>query len=168
MSVSFNAWGNRGTRRTPSPCRKSLKKCIIYSCIEYTLPWAGFEFIALVVIGTDCTCSGISNYQLITAATPLDPYWWTYDVKCLPNRVVWLVWKSTCHIMLNKTRTLQYNICLSFPITLRKSKINIAISVSQIMCSIQTAINHIHFILLFFFWRKEYSVVNWAFLLRLL
>jgi hypothetical protein len=52
------------------------------------------------------------------------------------NRVVWLVWKSTCH---NKTRTLQYNICLNFLIALRKSKINRAISVSQIMCSIQTA-----------------------------
>jgi hypothetical protein len=46
------------------------------------------------------------------------------NMKCLPNRVVWLVWKSTCH---NKTRTLQYNICLNFLIALRKSKINRAI-----------------------------------------
>jgi hypothetical protein len=48
---------------------------------------------------------------------------------------VWLVWKSTCH---NKTRTLQYNICLNFLIALRKSKINRAISASQICPSIGT------------------------------
>jgi hypothetical protein len=40
---------------------------------------------------------------------PIGPNWRTYDMKCLPNRVVWLVWKSTCH---NKTRTLQYNTIL--------------------------------------------------------
>ena len=41
-------------------------KCIIESCIEYILPWAGFKLIGLVVIGTDCTCSRKSNYQSIT------------------------------------------------------------------------------------------------------
>jgi hypothetical protein len=55
-------------------------------------------------------------------------------MKCLPNRVVWLVWKSTFH---NKTLALQYNICLNFLIAVRKSNIKRAISVSQIMCSVQ-------------------------------
>ena len=50
---------------------------------------------------------------------PIGPYWRTYDMKCLPNRVVWLVWKSTCH---NKTRTLQYNICLNFLIAWESQK----------------------------------------------
>jgi hypothetical protein len=50
---------------------------------------------------------------------PIGPFWRTYDMKCLPNRVVWLVWMSTCH---NKTRKLQYNTCLSFLITLRESQ----------------------------------------------
>jgi hypothetical protein len=40
-------------------------------------------------------------------------------------------------------------VCLNFLIALRKSKINRAISVLQIMCSIQTAINPINFVLLF-------------------
>jgi hypothetical protein len=39
--------------------------------------------------------------------------------------------------------------CLNFLIALRKSKLNRAISVSQIMYSIQTAINPINFALLF-------------------
>jgi hypothetical protein len=43
-------------------------KCIIESCIEYILPWAGFKLIGLVVIGTDCTCSRKSNYQSIMTA----------------------------------------------------------------------------------------------------
>jgi len=32
-------------------------------------PWAGFELTALVVIGTDCTCSCKSNYHAITTMT---------------------------------------------------------------------------------------------------
>jgi hypothetical protein len=56
---------------------------------------------------------------------PIGPNWRTYDMTCLPNRVVWLVWKSTCH---NKTRTVQYNICLNFLIALRKSNIVVSFS----------------------------------------
>jgi hypothetical protein len=57
--VSFNCivWGNRSTRGKPSTCHKLLAQSIIYSCIEYTWPWAGFERIVLEVICTDCTCS---------------------------------------------------------------------------------------------------------------
>ena len=33
------------------------------------LTWAGFELTASVVIGTDCTCSCKSNYQMIMATT---------------------------------------------------------------------------------------------------
>jgi hypothetical protein len=36
------------------------------TCIEYTLPWAGFKLITLVIIGTDCTGSCKSNYHTIT------------------------------------------------------------------------------------------------------
>ena len=39
---------------------------IIYCCIEYTSPWAGFELTTLVVIGTDCIGSCKSNYHMIT------------------------------------------------------------------------------------------------------
>jgi hypothetical protein len=40
---------------------------------EYTAsPWEGFELTALVVIGTDCTGSCISNYHMITAKTARD------------------------------------------------------------------------------------------------
>jgi hypothetical protein len=89
----------------------------------------------LIGLMTVCITTNRSRQQW-----PIGPYWRIYDMKCLPNRVVWLVWKSTCH---NKTRTLQYNICLNFLIAVRKSNINRSISESQIMCSIQTAINPI-------------------------
>jgi hypothetical protein len=40
-------------------------------CIEYTWPWARFELTTLVVIGTDCTGSWISNYNMImTTSAP--------------------------------------------------------------------------------------------------
>ena len=34
--------------------------------IKCNSPWAGFELITLVVIGTDCTCSCKSNYHTVT------------------------------------------------------------------------------------------------------
>ena len=47
---------------------------IIYCCIEYTSPWAGFELTTLVVIGTDCIGSCKSNYHTITSnATSTQP-----------------------------------------------------------------------------------------------
>jgi len=49
-------------RRKPLTYRKSLTNLITYCCIKYTSPRAGFEFITLVVIGTDCT--GCSEIQL--------------------------------------------------------------------------------------------------------
>jgi hypothetical protein len=66
VTLSFIDGGNRSTRRKPSICDKSLTNFITYSCIEYTSPWAGFEFTILVVIGTDCIGSCISNYHVIT------------------------------------------------------------------------------------------------------
>ena len=45
-------------------------------CIEYTSPWMGFEFTALVVIGTDCIGSCKSNYHTITPRRPLVKHWW--------------------------------------------------------------------------------------------
>ena len=38
-------------------------------CIEYTSPWAGFEFTTLVVICTVCIRSCTSNYHMITTIT---------------------------------------------------------------------------------------------------
>ena len=69
-------------------------KCIIESCIEYILPWAGFKLIGLVVIGTACTCSRNPTTNRSRQQWPIRPYWRTYDMKCLPNRVVWLVVKE--------------------------------------------------------------------------
>jgi hypothetical protein len=157
MSVSFIVWRNRNTRRKPSSCGKSLKICIIYSFVEYTLPWAGFKLIMLVGIGSGCTCSGNPTTKRSRQQRHLGPYWRTYDVKCLPNRVLGLVCKRTCH---NKTWTSEENICLSYLITLRKSKSKRAISLSQNIWCIQTAINPFNFILLFT--SGEWNTVLWT------
>ena len=49
--------------------------------IEYTLPWAQFEFTTLVVIGTDYTGSCKYNYH--TSTTKKAPYihwnWWKFN-----------------------------------------------------------------------------------------
>jgi hypothetical protein len=37
----FNGGWNRGTRRKPPTCRKSLTNFITLCCIEYTSPWSG-------------------------------------------------------------------------------------------------------------------------------
>jgi hypothetical protein len=49
VAFSFIGGGNRSTRRKPSTCRKSLTNFITLCCIEYTSPWARFEFKTLVV-----------------------------------------------------------------------------------------------------------------------
>jgi hypothetical protein len=46
-----------------------LINCIIQCWLEYTLPWVGLELTTLVVIGTDRTCSCISNYHETTTAS---------------------------------------------------------------------------------------------------
>ena len=76
----FYCLEKRSTRRKPSSCRKSLNKCIIYSCIEYTLSWAGFKLLALVVASTDCTCIGKSHYQMMTITT--SPWFLLTNVCC--------------------------------------------------------------------------------------
>ena len=48
------------TRRKLTTCSKSLPKFIIYCCIEYTSPWAGFKPTAFVVI---------ANYHTMTTTT---------------------------------------------------------------------------------------------------
>ena len=60
--VSFIGGRSRNTRRKPPTCRKSLTN-FITCCIEYTLPWTGFEITTLVKIGTDCTGSCKSTYH---------------------------------------------------------------------------------------------------------
>jgi hypothetical protein len=61
----------RDTQRKQPICRKSLTKFITWCCIEYTSPWTGFKLTTLVVISTDCTGRGKSNYHTITATTSL-------------------------------------------------------------------------------------------------
>ena len=56
--------------RNPPTCRKSLTNYITKCCIKYTSPCSGFELTTpAVVIGTDCTCSCKSNYNMITTTT---------------------------------------------------------------------------------------------------
>ena len=52
-------------RKLPT-CWKSLTNLITYGGIKYTSPWVWLELITLVVIGTDCTCTGCckSNYHI--------------------------------------------------------------------------------------------------------
>jgi len=41
----------------------------LYHIMLYTLPWSRFELTTLVVIGTDCIGSCLSNYHTITTTT---------------------------------------------------------------------------------------------------
>ena len=66
MTVSFIGGGNR---RKPQTYHKSLTNFITNCCIEYILPWAGFELTTLVVIGTFCIGSCKSNYHTIRTTT---------------------------------------------------------------------------------------------------
>ena len=68
----FIGGGNRITRRKPQTCRKSLTNLITQRCIEYTLPWTGFELTALVILDIDCTGTCKSNYHMITTTTTSD------------------------------------------------------------------------------------------------
>jgi hypothetical protein len=61
VAVSFIGAGNRSTRRKPLTCRKSLTN-MITMLYRVHLEMNGFELITLVVIGTDCAGSCISNY----------------------------------------------------------------------------------------------------------
>ena len=49
---------------------------ITLCCIKYTLPWEGFKFTTLVVIGTATGCTGSckSNYHTITTKTAPTTY----------------------------------------------------------------------------------------------
>ena len=44
------------------------------------LVWAGFELITLVVIGTDCICSCISNYRMIMITMALSVFQRQYNM----------------------------------------------------------------------------------------
>jgi hypothetical protein len=76
VAISFIGGGNQSTQRKPPTCRKSLSNFITYCCIEYTLPWTGFELTTLVVIGTDCTGSCKSNYHTINTTTATHKRLW--------------------------------------------------------------------------------------------
>ena len=49
--------------RVPRENHRPMTNFITYWCIEYTSPSTGFKLTTLVVIGTDCTGSGKSNYH---------------------------------------------------------------------------------------------------------
>jgi hypothetical protein len=49
--------------------------------------WVGFELTTLVVIGTDCIGSYISNYHSITATTEFD-VWTNYPVSIMQFGVI--------------------------------------------------------------------------------
>ena len=59
-------WRAPGYPSKPLICRKSLANNITYCCIECISPWVGFELVALLIIGTDCTGNCKSNYSMIT------------------------------------------------------------------------------------------------------
>ena len=103
VAVSFIGVGNQSTRRNPPTCRKSLTNFITYCCIDYTLPWTGFELITLVVIGTDYTGNCKSNYHMITTMTATQPirefYVWkrAYNVSSKFCQHVFIGW-SWVHV----------------------------------------------------------------------
>ena len=76
VSISFIGGGDRSTwenhRPVPSHCQT-----LSYNqhCIEYSLPWTGFELTTLVVIGTECTCNCKSNYHTIMTTTAPINFW---------------------------------------------------------------------------------------------
>jgi hypothetical protein len=61
VAISLIGAGNQSTRRKSPNCRMLMTAFITLCCIEYTLPWTGFELSTLVVIGTDCTGSFIGG-----------------------------------------------------------------------------------------------------------
>jgi hypothetical protein len=46
----------------------------LYHIMLYTSPWSRFVLTTSVMIGTDCTCSCISNYHTITVTTSPNQY----------------------------------------------------------------------------------------------
>ena len=76
---------NRSTVRKPPTCRKSLTISIIYFCIDYTSPIAGFELTTFVVIATNCTVSCKSNNNKITTTTD-PPNYTIYYILLWLNR----------------------------------------------------------------------------------
>ena len=68
MDFSFTGGGIRRTWRKPPTCRKSVTN-LSHNVVSNTHPRARFELTTLVVIGTDCIGSYISNYHSITTTT---------------------------------------------------------------------------------------------------
>ena len=81
--VTITGGENRSSRRKPPTFRKSLTIFITQCCIEYTLPWEGFELRTLVVIGTDCTGICKSTYPVITTTMAPVPVNLTNILACI-------------------------------------------------------------------------------------
>jgi hypothetical protein len=73
MVASFIGGENWSTRRKPQTCRKLLTNFSTSCCIEYTLPWTGFELTTVVLIGTDCIGSCLFIYSSTIRSWPRWP-----------------------------------------------------------------------------------------------
>jgi hypothetical protein len=68
INISIISWRSvllEEDTRWPGENHRPVASCIIL----YTSPWSIFELTTSVVIGTDCICSCLSNYHVITATT---------------------------------------------------------------------------------------------------
>jgi len=66
-------WCRKETGEKLPICHKALTNLTTLCCIEYTLPWTGFEFTTYVLISTDyigsCKGSCKANHYAITTTT---------------------------------------------------------------------------------------------------
>ena len=68
--ISFIGGGNRSTPKKITDLSQVTDKFYHVVLYQAHLAWSGFKLPTLVVIGTDCISSNISNYHTITATGP--------------------------------------------------------------------------------------------------
>jgi hypothetical protein len=100
------------------PSITSHWQTLSHNVVLSTSPWTGFEPTTLVVIGTDCTGSCISNYHTITTVftlleTETDRkmnLWWTF-LACFPVTAnkFYIYWHCTYIVFILQCQKLQNN-----------------------------------------------------------
>jgi hypothetical protein len=76
----FIGGGNRSTPKKITDLSQVTDKFYHVVLYQAHLAWSGFKLPTLVVIGTDCISSNISNYHTITATGPwLQVYSYIHD-----------------------------------------------------------------------------------------